>query len=124
MKGYNIAYTAGGNPQFVFARKLTFSKDECLELKDNEMVEEIASALRKLGTVEMIGSAKSLTGTKRLAQAKHDWDFVFNFCEGYGTIGREAQVSAMLEAHRTPFTFSDSATTGFALDLYNAIYMF
>lgn len=91
-----------------------FSMDECLEFQDDKTIEAIASALRELGTVEMVGSAKSLT--KRLAASKHDWDLVFNFCEGYGTVGREAQVPAILEAHGIPFTFSDSAAMALCQD--------
>lgn len=90
------------------------SKDECLEFQEDETIEAIASALRKLGTVEMVGGAKSLT--KRIAVDKPDWDLVFNFCEGYGSVGREAQVPAILEAHGIPFTFSDSTTMALCLD--------
>ena len=32
---------------------------------------------------------------------------VFNICEGMYGIGREAQVPALLDAYRIPYTFSD-----------------
>ena len=35
------------------------------------------------------------------------WDLVFNICEGVYGIGREAQVPAILDAYRIPYTFSD-----------------
>ncbi len=91
-----------------------FTEEQCLEFLAEETVEAIAAALRKLGTVEMIGGIKALA--KRLSSSKVDWDLVFNLSEGYGTIGREAQVPALLEAWNIPFTFSDSATMALCLD--------
>lgn len=35
------------------------------------------------------------------------WDLVFNICEGMNGIGREAQVPALLDVYRIPYTFSD-----------------
>lgn len=92
-----------------------FTEDQCLEFLAEEVIEAVASALRKLGTVEMIGGIKALT--KRLTtSSKVDWDLVFNLSEGHGTIGREAQVPALLEAWNIPFTLSDSATMALCLD--------
>lgn len=62
----------------------------------------------------VVGSVKPLA--KRLVSSQPDWDLVFNFCEGYGTLGREAQVPALLEAWDIPFTFSDSATLALCMD--------
>lgn len=91
-----------------------FAKEQCLEFQAEETIEALATALRKLGNVEMIGSLKALT--QRLATSRPDWDLVFNFCEGHGTVGREAQVPALLEAWGIPFTFSDSAIMALCLD--------
>ena len=91
-----------------------YSPGQCAEFQDDETIEGIAASLRKLGTVEMVGGVKSLA--KRLASSQPDWDLVFNFCEGYGTLGREAQVPALLEAWDIPFTFSDSATLALCMD--------
>jgi D-alanine-D-alanine ligase-like ATP-grasp enzyme len=91
-----------------------FTEEQCLEFLAEETIEAIAVALRKLGTVEMIGGIKALA--KRLTSSKVDWDLVFNLSEGHGTIGREAQVPALLEAWNIPFTLSDSATMALCLD--------
>ena len=91
-----------------------YSADQCTEFESDETIEAIAASLRKLGTVEMVGGVKSLT--KRLVSSQPDWDVVFNICEGYGTVGREAQAPAILEAWGIPFTFSDSATLALCLD--------
>ena len=91
-----------------------YSPGQCAEFQDDETIESIAASLRKLGTVEMVGGVKSLA--KRLVSSQPDWDLVFNFCEGYGTLGREAQVPALLEAWDIPFTFSDSATLALCMD--------
>ncbi|KAF9532055.1 D-ala D-ala ligase C-terminus-domain-containing protein [Crepidotus variabilis] len=88
--------------------------ENCLEFQSESAIEDLATALRKLGTVEMVGGIKSLT--KFLASAKLDWDLVFNFAEGYGTVGREAQVPALLEAYGIPFAFSDSAVMALCMD--------
>lgn len=93
---------------------LGFPPEECIEFEAEENIQSIALSLRNLGTVDMIGGLKSLT--KRLVSSEADWDVVFNICEGYGTLGREAQVPALLEAWGIPFTFSDSATLALCLD--------
>ncbi|PPQ89777.1 hypothetical protein CVT25_008063 [Psilocybe cyanescens] len=91
-----------------------YSAEQCAEFDSDETIEGIAASLRKLGTVQMIGGLKALT--EALTTSKPDWDIVFNICEGFGSMGREAQVPALLEAWGIPFTFSDSATLGLCLD--------
>jgi len=91
-----------------------FTAEQCAEFEDDATIDAISSTLSKLGTVERIGGLKSLV--QRLAMTTPDWDLVFNISEGYGTVGREAQVPALLEAWGIPFTFSDSATMGLCLD--------
>ncbi|KAF4622500.1 hypothetical protein D9613_009332 [Agrocybe pediades] len=88
--------------------------DQCQEFEDIEYIERMAAALRKLGSVDMIGGAKALT--KRLASGNSGWDVVFNYCEGYGTVAREAQVPALLEAWGITTTLSDSATMALCQD--------
>lgn len=41
---------------------------------------------------------------------------VFNFAEGLYGLAREAQVPALLEAYRVPFTFADAATLALCMD--------
>ncbi|KAF9532056.1 hypothetical protein CPB83DRAFT_55840 [Crepidotus variabilis] len=88
--------------------------EECKEFQEDDTIDALAEALRKLGSVEMVGGIKALT--RRLAISKPDWDLVFNFSEGYGSISREAQVPSLLESHGIPFTFSDSATMTLCMD--------
>jgi len=111
MKHLKIAFTYDSSSDWI-ARG--YSPGQCAEFQDDQTIEDIAASLRKLGGVEMVGGIKSLA--KRLVSSQHDWDLVFNFCEGYGTLGREAQVPALLEAWDIPFTFSDSATLALCLD--------
>jgi len=93
---------------------LGYTLEQCAEFYDDVMIDAMAASLSNLGTVDKIGGVKALA--KRLAESNHDWDLVFNFAEGYGTVGREAQVPALLEAWGIPFTFSDSATMALCLD--------
>jgi D-alanine-D-alanine ligase len=44
------------------------------------------------------------------------WDLVFNICEGYYGIGREAQVPAVLDAFRIPYVFSNPLVLALTLD--------
>ena len=77
-----------------------FSADQYTKFESDETIESIAASLRKLGTVEMVRAVKSLA--KRLVSSQPDWDVVFNICEGYGTVGREPQAPAILDAWGTP----------------------
>ena len=106
-----IAFTYDSKSEWL---ALGYSAEQCAEFDSDETIEGIATSLRKLGTVEMIGSLKSLT--KILANSTPNWDIVFNICEGLGSLGREAQVPALLEGWGIPFTFSDSATLALCLD--------
>ncbi|KAF9522681.1 hypothetical protein CPB83DRAFT_878232 [Crepidotus variabilis] len=96
----------------------TLDQLEGLEFAEDATVEGVSSALKKLGTVEMIDGVKALT--MRLGSSsgsKADWDLVFNYCEGYGAVaGRESQAPALLEAWGIPHTFSDSATMAVCID--------
>ncbi|KUJ96089.1 MAG: ATP-grasp enzyme, D-alanine-D-alanine ligase [Desulfonauticus sp. 38_4375] len=85
--------------------KMGFSEEETAELDKEETIEAIESAIISLGYVcERIGNIKDLV--EALATGKR-WDLVFNIAEGMFGIGREAQVPALLDAYRIPYTFSD-----------------
>ncbi|KZP11941.1 glutathione synthetase ATP-binding domain-like protein [Athelia psychrophila] len=61
-----------------------------------------------------VGRLKAIA--KRLVQGDADWDIVFNYCEGFGSFGREAQVPALLEAWGINYTFSDPVAQVISLD--------
>lgn len=89
--------------------------EKCNEYESDETIEGIANALRLLGRVRMIGGVKNLA--RSLISGEHaQWDLVFNICEGFKTIGREAQAPALLEAWDVPYTFSDAATLALCQD--------
>ena len=75
------------------------------EFDREDTIEALEKALSGLGHVtDRIGRAQSLIC--RLATGDR-WDFVFNIAEGLNGIGREAQVPAILDVYRIPYTFSD-----------------
>jgi len=82
-----------------------YSAEETLEFDRADTIDAIEQTLQYLGypTVR-IGNIKSLI--KRLA-AGDRWDMVFNIAEGLEGLGREAQVPALLDAYKIPYTFSD-----------------
>jgi D-alanine-D-alanine ligase len=82
-----------------------FSEEETAEFDRESTIEGIEEALHQLGYItERIGHARRLV--ERLA-AGDRWELVFNICEGMNGIGREAQVPALLDLYRIPYTFSD-----------------
>lgn len=82
-----------------------FGKEETAEFDKGETIEAIETALQDLYyTTERIGNIKSLIG--KLATGER-WDLVFNIAEGMYGFGREAQIPAVLDAYRIPYTFSD-----------------
>lgn len=90
-----------------------FTREEVAEFDTEETIAAIQEALTELGyEVERIGGLEELIG-KLLAGRKPD--MVFNICEGMHGIGREAQVPAILDAHRIPYTFSDAAVLAVTL---------
>lgn len=82
-----------------------YGEEETAEFDQPVTVEGIEQALAALGhqTVR-IGNARQLVD--RLA-AGDRWDLVFNIAEGLYGMGREAQVPAILDVYRIPYTFSD-----------------
>ncbi|MDZ7371202.1 MAG: ATP-grasp domain-containing protein [candidate division KSB1 bacterium] len=82
-----------------------FGEEETAEFDSEITVAAIESTLQDLGheTVR-IGRLGELM---RRLLAGEQWDLVFNIAEGLYGVGREAQVPALLDAFRIPYTFSD-----------------
>lgn len=82
-----------------------FGKEETAEFDKIETIETIETVLQDFNhTTERIGNIRSLIG--KLAVGER-WDLVFNIAEGMYGFGREAQIPAVLDAYRIPYTFSD-----------------
>lgn len=82
-----------------------YGEEETAEFDREDTVEAIEGALAELGhRTERIGNVKDLVKT---LTAGATWDLVFNIAEGLHGMGREAQVPAILDAYRIPYTFSD-----------------
>jgi D-alanine-D-alanine ligase len=82
-----------------------YGEEETAEFDRPETVEGLESAVRSLGHEPVrIGNARQLI--ERLAQGDR-WDLVVNIAEGLYGLGREAQVPAILDVYRIPYTFSD-----------------
>jgi D-alanine-D-alanine ligase len=82
-----------------------YGEEETAEFDRPDTIEAIVNALAAMGfVVERIGNLGRLV--KSLVEGGR-WDIVFNIAEGLHGISREAQVPALLEAYRIPFTFSD-----------------
>jgi len=91
-----------------------YTPEQVAEFDSEETVEAIEQTLQNLGyQTERIGNILELTTA--LATGKR-WDLVFNIAEGMYGKGREAQIPALLEAYRIPFTFSDAFTMTITLD--------
>ncbi|MDX2115804.1 MAG: D-alanine--D-alanine ligase, partial [Planctomycetota bacterium] len=96
-----------------------YSPQETAEFDSERTIEAIEEALRALGhRPSRIGRLDALI--ERLALGPPlACDLVFNICEGMHGIGREAQVPAILDAFRVPYTFSDPLVM--ALTLHKAM---
>jgi D-alanine-D-alanine ligase len=82
-----------------------YSEEETAEFDRESTVDAIETALQNLGyQVDRIGHVRHLL--HRLVKGDR-WDMVFNICEGMHGIGREAQVPALLDVYKIPYTFSD-----------------
>jgi D-alanine-D-alanine ligase len=82
-----------------------FTHEEVAEFDSEETISGIEKALQSLGyQTERIGNVIQLS--EALVKGR-SWDMVFNIAEGLYGIGREAQVPALLDAYRIPYTFSD-----------------
>ncbi|MBX3317335.1 MAG: ATP-grasp domain-containing protein [Phycisphaeraceae bacterium] len=82
-----------------------YTPDECSELDCVETVDALAAVAESMGhRTTRVGHVKELA--RRLVAGER-WDLVINIAEGMHGIGREAQVPALLDAYRIPYTFSD-----------------
>lgn len=82
-----------------------YGEEETAEFDREDTIEAIEGALAELGyRTERIGHARDLI--QALAAGRR-WDLVFNIAEGLYGMGREAQVPAILDVYRIPYTFSD-----------------
>jgi len=82
-----------------------FSEEETAEFDRDDTIAAIETAIRSLGHhTDRIGHGRQLAAA--LAAGRR-WDLVFNIAEGLHGIGREAQVPALLDMYRIPYTFSD-----------------
>lgn len=90
-----------------------FSPEETAEFDELETIEAIESCLQDLNhSTERIGNVTSLIN--KLAAGER-WDLVFNIAEGMYGFSREAQIPAVLDAYRIPYTFSDPLILNLAL---------
>jgi D-alanine-D-alanine ligase len=93
---------------------LGYGEEETAEFDQAGTIEAIDGALIGLShTTDRVGHARNLV--ERLA-AGDRWDLVFNICEGLHGLAREAQVPAILDVYRIPYTFADPATLCVCLD--------
>ena len=91
-----------------------YSLFETAEFDRPDTIDAIQGAIESLGfEVDRIGSIHALV--RRLALGER-WDLVFNIAEGLYGMGREAQVPAILDAYRIPYTFSDPTVLSLCLN--------
>ena len=87
--------------------------DQWDDLDSEKTVDALCDALRAGGhKAEFIEGDKTLVDTVR----KYDPDICFNICEGHYGDAREAQIPALLEMLRIPYTGSQVLTLALALD--------
>lgn len=94
--------------------KLGFNEEEIAEFDSEETINSLEKTLVNFGySVERIGNIDNLI--ECLCKGKK-WDFVFNIAEGLYGYGREAQIPAILDSYKIPYTFSDPLTLSVALN--------
>jgi D-alanine-D-alanine ligase len=82
-----------------------YGEEETAEFDRPDTIQAIERELNALGhKTDRIGHVRRLV--ERLASGAR-WDLVFNIAEGIHGFGREAQVPALLDAYRVPYTFAD-----------------
>ena len=90
-----------------------FSEEETAEFDRPDTIQAIEDELGMLGhQVDRIGHVKQLAA--RLVSGDR-WDLVFNIAEGLYGVGREAQVPALLDAYKIPYTFADTMVLALTL---------
>lgn len=91
-----------------------WSEEETAEFDSEVTIAAIAGVMEARGwTVDRIGHVRNLAA--RLVAGER-WDLVFNIAEGMHGVAREAQVPAILDAWRVPYTFSDPMVLALTLD--------
>lgn len=94
-----------------------FGHEETAEFDLPDTIEAIEQVILDCGfQADRIGNIKTLA--RRLVSAER-WDLVFNIAEGMHGFGREAQVPALLDAYKIPYTFS--GPLGHALTLHKGM---
>ncbi|MGB5472732.1 MAG: D-alanine--D-alanine ligase, partial [Gammaproteobacteria bacterium] len=90
-----------------------FDEEAAAEFDRPETIDAIRAAIESFGhSVEPIGNLAALM--PRLLAGER-WDLVFNIAEGVYGHAREAQIPALLDAYRIPYTFSDATTLALCL---------
>jgi len=90
-----------------------YGEEETAEFDRGETIDALEDSVRQLGhQPDRIGHVRQLIA--RLA-AGDRWDLVLNIAEGLYGLGREAQVPAILDVYRIPYTFSDPLVTALCL---------
>ena len=94
-----------------------YGEEETAEFDRPDTIDAIERELLALGhRTDRIGHVRRLV--ERLASGAR-WDLVFNIAEGVFGFGREAQVPALLDAYRIPYTFADPLCA--AVTLHKAV---
>ncbi len=89
--------------------------EDAAEFDHEGTIAALVETLRALGHEPVrIGGIRALV--PQLARGRLGVDLVFNIAEGRHGRAREAQVPALLEAYRIPYTFSDPLTLAVCLD--------
>lgn len=111
MKKFKVAVLA--NLKINAPRFEGMSEDQWDDLDSEKTVEALVNAIRSGGHVcEFLEGDVTLLDTIR----KYKPDICFNICEGHFGDAREAQVPALLEMLRIPYTGSKVLTLALALD--------
>jgi D-alanine-D-alanine ligase len=97
-----------------YAGRKDIPPDVCMEFDTEATIQAIQEAIEQLGhQVRRIGNIYQLV---KFLAAGGSVDLVFNVAEGLWGRAREAQVGALLEAYRIPYTLSDPLTMALCLD--------
>ncbi len=88
--------------------------DENAELSFDSEIEILAETIQELGhNLTRIGDLDQLLG---FIQAGKEVDLIFNYAVGKWGVTREAQIPALLEAFRIPYTGADSLSLTIGVD--------
>ncbi|KJR42899.1 D-alanine--D-alanine ligase [Candidatus Magnetoovum chiemensis] len=94
--------------------KRGFSEEDTAEFDAEETICALAEAITALDfEVDRIGNLSDLI--EHLYKGRR-WALVFNICEGMYGRSREGQVTALLDAYKIPYIFSDTVTLSLCLD--------